>query len=302
MDQLRAMQVFSRVVELQSFTKAAHALAMPKAAVTGWVQALEAHVGVKLLHRTTRRMGLTEDGAAYLDGARRLLSDAAELDASVKRAGAIAQGRLRIDVPAALGRHVLAPALPSFCARYPQISVEIGCSDRHVDLLLEGVDCVIRGGAVLDEALVGRKLGAFDSITCAAPKYLQQMGTPGTLRDLTHQKHLAVSYISTRTGRPFPLDFADSKGRTRSIQLPSSAAANDADVHAELICAGLGLGQLPRTKRVASLLKSGRLKQVLHGYGVEPLVMHILYLRSRHLAARLRAFVDWFVELYAGEF
>lgn len=302
MDQLRALQAFARVVEVGSFTRAAESLNLPKASVTTLVQQLEAHLGTKLLARTTRRLSLTDDGAAYLDGARRVLADLAELDAQVTGSTQAPKGRLRVDVPAAAGRHVLAPALPEFCARYPGIAVELGSSDRPVDLVLEGVDCVIRGGSVFDETLVARKLGTFEVITCAAPSYLARHGTPKTLADLQSgatgaTPHQAVNFFSAKTGRVFPLDFAD-----QQISLPHRVAANDADTHVALALAGLGIAQLPLTRWLQTLLAQGQLVRLLPEHSAGEMPLYVMYPRNRHLAARVRVFVDWVVALYAAKF
>ncbi|MGL5003285.1 MAG: LysR substrate-binding domain-containing protein, partial [Casimicrobium sp.] len=263
MDKLRAIQTFALVAELGSFTKAANALQLPNASVSTLIAQLEAQLQTKLLARTTRRVSLTDDGVAYLEGVRRVLADLSELDSTVMRAGVAARGRLRIDVPAAAGRHFLAPALPDFLARYPEIVVEIGSSDRPVDLVMEGVDCVIRGGTVHDELLVARKLGAFETMTCAAPTYLKSRGTPKTLEHLQTQQHTAVNFFSAKTGRVFAFDFDDGKGNAQSIQLPHHVAANDADTHVALTCAGLGLAQLPNTDYVLRLIREKQLVRVL---------------------------------------
>ena len=299
MDQLRALEVFSRVVKLGSFTKAAESLNTPKASVTNWIQELEAHLGVRLLQRTTRRLNLTDDGAAYLAGARRVLSDIAELDAAVSQARANLQGRVRVDVPAAAGRHVLAQALPGFFSRYPDVTLDIGSSDRPVDLILEAVDVVIRGGCVFDETLVARPLGTFEVVTCAAPSYLQRQGTPTCLDDLAD--HTFVNFFSAKTGRIFALDFEKDE-KTHALHGKHQVAANDADTHVAFGLAGLGLLQLPATRQVKSLLQSGQLVRVLPQYQAGHLPLTILYPRNRHLSGRVRAFVDWIVEIYAHEF
>jgi LysR family transcriptional regulator, regulator for bpeEF and oprC len=300
MDKLRAMQTFALVAELGSFTKAAHALQLPNASVSTLVAQLEAHLQTKLLARTTRRLSLTDDGAAYLERTQRLLGDVDELEAQLRGAQKSPRGRLRIDVPAAAGRHVIAPALPEFLAKYPEISVEIGSTDRPVDLVVEGVDCVIRGGALHDELLVARKLGAFEVITVAAPSYLKARGTPKSPDDLAD--HVAVNFFSAKTGRVFPLDFVDKKGQALSIPLPHQTAANDADTHVELVVAGLGLAQLPRTRVLSQLLKSGDLVQILKPWSAGELPLYVMYPRNRHLSTRLRVFVDWVVALYATKF
>ena len=299
MDQLRALEVFSRVVELGSFTKAAESLHIPKASVTNWIQELEEHLGVRLLQRTTRRLNLTDDGTAYLEGARRVLSDVAELDAAVSQARVNLQGRVRVDVPAAVGRHVLAPALPDFFARYPEVTLDIGSSDRPVDLILEGVDVVIRGGTVFDDTLVARPLGVFEVITCAAPSYLQRKGTPTSFEDL--EAHTFINFFSAKTGRMFALDF-EQDGQTHNLHGKHQVAANDADTHVAFGLAGLGILQLPATRYVQSLLQSGQLVRILPDWHAGHLPLTILYPRNRHLSGRVRAFVDWIVEIYSREF
>jgi LysR family transcriptional regulator, regulator for bpeEF and oprC len=298
MDKLRAMQTFALVAELGSFTKAASALQLPNASVSTLVAQLETHLQTKLLARTTRRLSLTDDGAAYLDGVRRLLGDVSELETQLSGANTSPRGRLRIDVPAAAGRHVIAAALPQFFSKYPDISIEIGSSDRPVDLVMEGVDCVIRGGEVHDELLVARKLGAFKLVTCAAPSYLKLHGTPRTVSELP-KHHAAVNFFSAKTGKIFALDFQNEKQETLALQLPHKVAANDADTHVALTCAGLGLAQLPLTGYINGLLKAGRLVQVLPDYTVGELPIYVMYPRNQHLSARLRVFVDWVVALYS---
>jgi LysR family transcriptional regulator, regulator for bpeEF and oprC len=301
MDRLTAMQTFVLVAELKSFSKTAEALNVPNATVSTRVAQLETHLQVKLLARTTRKLSLTEDGAAYLERAQRLLSDLQELEAQVAGDVAAPKGRLRIDVPAATGRYVLAPLLPGFFARYPGITLDIGSSDRPVDLITEGVDCVIRGGVVYDEQLVARKLGAFEVITCASPSYLQQRGTPKKPSDLEGSTHQAVNFFSSKTGRVFSFDFEKS-GEKIEVMLPHTVSANDADTQLALCLQGLGLMQYPRSKLLQQHLDEGLLVQVLKDWSVDALNLYVLYPRNRHLSARVRVFVDWVVDLYAKKF
>jgi LysR family transcriptional regulator, regulator for bpeEF and oprC len=208
---------------------------------------------------------------------------------------------LRIDVPAAAGRHVLAPALAEFAALHPEISVEMGSSDRPVDLIAEGVDCVIRGGLVHDELLVARALGEFEIITCAAPAYLRKHGTPRTPEELLSKGHCAVNFFSSKTGRLFPFEFTQN-GNTVEILLPHQASANDADTQLALCLQGLGLMQYPRTEVLQQHLAQGRLKRVLPKCSAGGLKLYVLYPRNRHLSLRVRVFVDWVVALYAEKF
>ena len=298
LDRIKAMEVFTCVVELGSFTKAAEALRLPKARVTTLVQQLEAHLGVRLLARTTRRLHLTDDGAAYQQRALALLQELGDLEGSVMRSVKTPEGRLRVDVPAAAARHLIAPALPEFCRLYPRMALELGSSDRPVDLIAEGVDCVIRGGQVHDESLAARPLGSLRVITCAAPSYLKSMGTPRSLQDL--DQHMFVNYFSAKTGRIFPFDFAQG-GAVQEIHRPHWVAANDADTYVAAGVAGMGLMKTPVNSGALSHLQAGRLVQVLPEWAVAELPLVILYPRNRHLSAKVRAFADWAVSLYAAE-
>jgi LysR family transcriptional regulator, regulator for bpeEF and oprC len=300
MDRLRAWQAFARVAELGSFTRAAEQLRWPKASVTILVQQLEEHLATKLLHRTTRSLTLTDDGTAYLEGVQRLLGDIEELDGAVTAQRVNPRGRLRVDVSAAAGRHVIAPALPDFFVRYPNIQLELGSTDRPVDLIGEGIDCVIRGGTVHDEMLVARPLGVFRTVTCAAPSYLQAHGTPQAPADIA--QHHTVDFFSAKTGRTLPFDFVTVDGGSIDVRGLTRVAANDADTHVAAAVAGLGLAQLPLTTHVRALLASGQLVAVLTEHQAAGLPLQVLYPRNRHLSARVRAFVDWVVGLYAQEF
>jgi LysR family transcriptional regulator, regulator for bpeEF and oprC len=300
MDQLRAMQAFARVAELGSFTRAAEQLQWPKATLTVLVQQLEAHLSTKLLHRTTRRLTLTDDGAAYLEGVQRLLADIDELDGAVTQRRANPRGRLRVDVPAAAGRHVIAPALHEFFTRYPDIQLELGSSDRPVDLVAEGIDCVIRGGTVHDVSLVARPLGTYATITCAAPSYLRARGVPQTPADLA--QHHTVDFFSAKTGRLFAFDFTAADGQRVEVRGQTRVASNDADTQVAAVVAGLGLAQLPLTQRVQELLRAGELVAVLEDYRAAGLPLQLLYPRNRHLSGRVRAFADWVADLYARKF
>jgi LysR family transcriptional regulator for bpeEF and oprC len=194
------------VVDSGGFTRAAEVLRMPKATVTTLVQGLEAHLGVKLMNRTTRRVSVTADGAAYYERCVRILAEVEETESTLSRTRAAPSGRLRVDVPSSLGRQVLVPALPQFFDRYPEIRLELGCSDRQVDLIEEGVDCVVRGGYPADSSLVARRVASHPFVTCATPSYLERYGVPLHPRDLA--RHRCIRYWSTKSGRFFDWDFA----------------------------------------------------------------------------------------------
>ena len=206
MDKLQAMQVFARVVEAGTFTKAADSLSLPKPTVTRLVQTLEAHLQTKLLNRTTRRVTVTADGAAYYDRAVRLLTEVEELESAMSKAKANPRGRLRIDVAASVGQLLLIPALPDFYARYPDIQIDIGVTDRPVDLVAENVDCVVRGGEITDQSLIARRIGEMSCLACAAPSYIEKFGEPQHPSDLDRD-HYVVGYFSAQSGRRWPFSF-----------------------------------------------------------------------------------------------
>jgi LysR family transcriptional regulator for bpeEF and oprC len=296
MDRFRMLEAFVRVADLASFTRAADALDLPRATVTELVQALEARLECTLLHRTTRRVALTPEGAAFYERATRVLHDLEDAEADLGGARSSPRGRLRVDVPAAAGRHVIAPALPDFFARYPAIQLELGSSDRPVELLMEGVDCVIRGGFIHDDTLVARKLCEFEVATCAAPAYLEKHGVPSSPEDL--DGHRFVNFFSAKTGRIFENEF-ERAGETVRVAGPSSLAANDADTFVAAVVAGLGLGQIPLTAHVRSLVAASALRVVLADWSVPALPIYAMWPRRRDRSARLHAFVNWVAELYA---
>ncbi|MCP1445749.1 DNA-binding transcriptional LysR family regulator [Pseudomonas sp. GGS8] len=295
MDRLNAMRVFTRIVELGGFAKAADSLQLPRASVTTLIKQLEAHLGVQLLQRTTRQISLTLDGAAYYPRCVRLLADLEETEAVFSAARHNPKGLLRVDMPAGVGRLIVIPALPQFTARYPLIELEIGLNDRPVDLIREGVDCVLRGGSALDDSLVARPLATLDQVTCASPEYLQRCGTPRCLEDL--KGHRMVEYFSNSTGKRYGLEFVVD-GQLRLIDLPKQVAVNSSDGYLAACEAGYGLVQAPYY-HVARQLKEGRLIEVLGDVPPPGMPLTALYPPHRQLSRRVRVFVDWLVELCA---
>jgi len=295
MDRFDTMLAFTRVVELESFTKAALSLNLPKTTVSAQVLALEKRLRVKLLHRTTRRISVTTDGAAYYERAIRLLNELEETEAALNQATVTAKGRLRVDVPTPLGRLVIIPALPDFLKKYPEIQLEIGCDDRPIDLLEEGVDCVIRIGNLLDSSLVARRVGTMQFLLVASPDYLKTYGTPQSPDDL--QRHQAVHFFSSKTGkvRNFILQ---QDGAEQEIPTIRKLAINNGDAIVAAALAGIGICQLP-TFMVQGYLTEGKLKKVLDDYGVGSLPINALYPQNRHLSSKVRAFIEWVAELFA---
>lgn len=299
MDKLAAMQAFVRVVEAGTFTRAADSMQLPKATVTRLVQTLESHLQTKLLNRTTRRVTVTADGAAYFDRAMRLLGELDELESGMTRAKVNPRGRLRIDVPASLGQLLLIPHLPDFHARYPEIQIDLGVSDRPVDLLSENVDCVLRGGEITDQNLVARRIGEFHTILCATPAYLQRHGTPRTPQELEGERHRMVSYLSHRTGRPYPLVF-ERQGEKVEINANYMLAVNDSTASLVAGLAGLGI-TYTATFQAYPHIKSGALVPVLLDWCAETVPLFVVYPPNRHLSNKVRVFVDWVVELFARD-
>ncbi|MGE8149953.1 LysR family transcriptional regulator [Pseudomonas vancouverensis] len=295
MDRFNAMRVFTRIVELGGFAKAADSLQLPRASVTVLIKQLEAHLGVQLLQRTTRQISLTLDGAAYYPRCVRLLADLEETEAVFSAARNNPKGLLRVDMPAGIGRLIVIPALPQFSARYPLIELEIGLNDRPVDLIREGVDCVLRGGASLDDSLVARPLAMLEQVTCASPGYLQRYGTPLSIADL--QGHLEIEYFSSVSGKRYGLEFVVDN-QLRAIDLPKQVAVNSADGYLAACEAGYGLVQMPYY-HVARQLAEGRLCEVLREVPPPGLPLTALYPPHRQLSRRVRVFVDWLVELCA---
>ncbi|MGV2292915.1 LysR family transcriptional regulator [Trinickia sp. YCB016] len=294
MDRLQAMQVFTRVVDTNSFTKAAETLDLPRASVTTIIQNLEAFLGVRLMHRTTRRLSLTPDGAAYYERCVRILADVEETETSLQNGNKKPHGKLRIDMPGSIGRTLVIPALCEFHTKYPDIDLQLGLSDRPVDLLQEGVDCVIRVGALQDSSLVARRIGLFEGVTCAAPSYLERMGEPTTLDDLS--QHRAVNYFSSRTGRVIDWSFLVD-GKEVEVKMNGLVSVNDADAYLTCALEGFGLIQLARFM-VLPHLRTGDLKEVLLDWKPLPMPISVVYPHSRHLSPKVRVFVDWIAEVF----
>ena len=295
MDKLQAMEVFVRVVDTGSFTRAADNLQMPKATVSKLIHGLETTLATKLLNRTTRQVSVTADGAAYYERCLDILADVRDSEDSLSKTRSSPSGRLRVDVPTGLGYDLIVPALPAFFERYPDIVLELGCGDRPVDLIEEGVDCAVRGGQLPDSSLIARRVGALHFLTCAAPSYLALHGRPAHPHDL--MRHQCVNYFSSKTGRIFDWDFA-SKGERIQVRVPGRIAVNDASAYLAASLTGMGIAQMPLFV-AKPYLASGRLEWVLQDWCVDPVPLHVVYPQNRHLSAKVRAFVEWVAELFS---
>ncbi|PJJ17840.1 LysR family transcriptional regulator for bpeEF and oprC [Janthinobacterium sp. 67] len=294
MDRVQAMQVFLRVVESKSFVRAAETLGLPASSVTGIIKRLEKHLQTRLLNRSTRNLSLTPEGERYFQRCREILDLIADTEAGLQGSSERPQGRLRVDMPGGIAHAVILPRLAQFQQRYPDIYLMIGVNDRQVDLIQEGVDCVIRTGSLEDSTLVARRLGELRWITCAAPSYLAEHGVPASLEDL--QGHRAVHYFSGTPRRGSELHFID-EGVNVAVPLPGTVAVNETGLYVELGLAGRGLMQLAEIL-VSGHLQAGELVEVLADRRPAPVPVSLLYPHQRFLSPAMRAFTDWTAGLF----
>ena len=294
MNKLQAMAVFAKVVDTGGFTRAAEALGMPKATVTTSIRDLERLLGVKLLNRTTRRVAVTTDGAAYYERCIAILDQVRDAEESLSSDHASVSGRLRIDVATAFARGFLIPAMAEFQQRFPAIRLELGCGDRPIDLVEQGVDCAIRGGTIVDQNLIARRVGTIHFVTCATPAYLDKHGRPKHPRDLA--SHVCINYFSTQTGRPMPLDF-EKDGVRVDVAPEGPLAVNDSSVYLDACLAGLGIAQMP-SSTAREYIESGMLELILGEWLSEPLPLSIVYPLNRNLSNKVRVFVEWIADLF----
>ncbi|APP75478.1 LysR family transcriptional regulator [Xanthomonas vesicatoria] len=298
MDRFDAMQAFARVVETGSFTKAAETLEMSRASVTQLVQQLEARLRVRLLNRTTRRVHVTADGAAYYERVVRLLADMDDAETSLSAAATLPRGRLRVDVPSPFARLILMPAVPAFHARYPDIQLDMGVSDRRVDLIGENVDCVVRGGTIADQSLIARHVGDLTAGVYAAPSYLHRLGTPSHPSELENTRHRCVGFM--RWGATTTVPYAMRRGdEAVTVHGRHVVAADDGNAYLAAGLAGMGVLWLP-VYMAAAHVASGELVSVFEDWQLEPMPLSIAFAPNRHVSAKLRVFIDWVIELMAA--
>lgn len=297
MDRFDAMQAFARVVETGSFTKAAATLHMSKTSVTQLVQQLEARLRVRLLNRTTRKVNVTADGAAYYERVVRLLADVDDAETSLSSASMAPRGRLRVDVPSPFARMLLIPALPGFYARYPEIQLTLGVSDRLIDIIGENVDCVVRGGEITDQSLIARHLGDLQLGIYATRGYLQRAGTPMHPRELEAAGHHTVGFLWSRTGKALPYAMQRGEERIEAHGRPL-LTVDDGNAYLAAGLAGLGMLWLPHYMAKPHLA-SGELVRLFEDWQMTPMPMYLAFPPNRHVSAKLRVFIDWVVELMA---
>ncbi|MGO1068801.1 LysR substrate-binding domain-containing protein [Lysobacter sp. CA199] len=297
MDRIDAMQAFARVVETGSFTKAAETLRMSKTSVTQLVQQLEARLRVKLLNRTTRKVNVTADGAAYYERVVRLLADMDDAETSLSNASAAPRGRLRVDVPSPLARMILIPALPAFHAQYPDIQLDMGVSDRRVDLIGENVDCVVRGGELTDQSLMARRVGDLQLGVYAAPSYLERAGTPSHPQALQDSHHRIVGFHWARTGKVVPYAM-QRDAESIKVQGRYLLAVDDGNAYLAAGLAGMGVLWLPDYMAKAHC-ERGELIRLFEDWRLDPMPLYLAFPPNRHVSRKLRVFIDWVVDVIA---
>lgn len=295
MDRIDQLRIFIRVADSGGFTLAADQLGLPRPTVSLAIQQLEARLGTRLFNRTTRRVGLTQDGEALLERAVALVADTEELEQRFRPQAQALSGRLRVDLPSRIARRQVAPALPTFFEQHPGIELDLGSSDRAIDLVHEGIDCALRVGELPSSSLVAQPLGTFRLINCASPAYLARHGVPRTPADLP--RHLAVNYATPNYGRAAAWEWEE-HGRLQTLTMRAQVSANNAETYIACCLAGLGLIQIPAFD-VREHLEAGELVEVLPGWAAPAMPVQIVYPHRRHLSRRVRAFNGWLAQVLA---
>ncbi|WP_296224100.1 LysR family transcriptional regulator [Ralstonia sp. UBA689] len=295
MDRIDQLRIFIRVAHSGGFTLAADQLGVPRPTVSLAIRQLESRLGVRVFNRTTRRVSLTQDGEALLDRAIALVADSEELEQQFRPHGAALSGGLRVDMPSRIARRVVAPALPTFFERHPDVVLELGSSDRAIDLVHEGIDCALRVGEMSSSSLVVRPLGALRMIHCASPAYLARHGIPRAPEDLS--THQAVNYASPTSGRIAPWEWLKG-GALQTAQMHGQVAVNNAETYIACCLAGLGLIQIPAFD-VQEHLAAGALVEVLHAWPAPSMPVQLVYPHRRHLSRRMQAFSEWLAGVLA---
>jgi DNA-binding transcriptional LysR family regulator len=290
------MQIYVRVAELASFTLAADSMGLPKASISTAVKRLESLLGTRLLHRTTRKVQMTQDGLAFYERSVDMLADMEELRTMFQQGGAETSGRLRVDMPSRIARDIVTPQLPAFLQSHPRLVVELSSTDRRVDLVREGFDCVIRVGTLADSTLIARPLGSYAMFNCASPAYLARHGVPHKLDDLS--AHRLIHYTTTLGAKPDGFEYWDG-AQTHMHAMTSAIVVNNSDAYEAACLAGMGIIQAPAI-RMRTLIAEGRLVRVLPAYPAKPMPVSILYANRRHLPKRTQLFMHWIGEIMAA--
>ena len=295
MDHLDNMRAFVRVAERGSFTQASRELGLPKASVSSAIRELEDSLGTRLLHRTTRKVQLTVDGGIYLQRCKGLLADMEELASMFQVTAGEMRGRLRVDMPIATATSLVLPRLSELLSAHPKLQVELNSTDRLVDVVKEGYDCVLRVGTLPDSNLVGRKLGHFRMVNCASPGYLNLRGVPLSPHELTH--HWLIRYEVESGLRDEGFEYADERG-VHVVPMDGPLTVNNTVTYQAACLAGLGLIQAPEVG-VRGLLDAGLLVEVLPQYRPKAMPVHLLYPNKQNLPKRVHAFMNWLADVLA---
>ena len=293
LDRLTGLEVFARVAGTGSFSAAGRALGMSQTMVTKHIAALEARLGVKLLHRSTRKLSLTDAGRNYLEASERILTDMSAADAAVAAERVEPRGTLRLNVPVSFGERQIAPLLPEFARAHPLVSVDLGLNDRLVDLAEEGWDLAIRIGTLSDSSLIARRIAPSRTVVCAAPAYLKAHGTPRAVADLA--RHNCLGYTLSRLAGIDRWTFGE-KGDV-VVNVSGNLRANNGDALRAAALRGFGLAVLP-TFLVGADFQSGALVSVLQEFLPRDSAVHAVYPHARHLSPKVRAFVDFLAERF----
>lgn len=294
MDRIEQYRVFVQVAELGSFIQAARLLKLPRATVSAAIQQLEIVAGTRLLHRTTRKVSLTVDGTQLLTRVRQVLLYVDDIDQLFPSQQEQVMGRLDVDVPSRIARRMILPALPDLLRRHPQLQLGLGSTDRPIDLVQEGVDCVIRFGTPQSSSLVVKPLGRVVLVNCVSTSYLAEFGIPEHPDDLENG-HFCIGYRSARGGQELPWEYVFD-GVEQSRSLASRVIVNNAESYIAACCAGLGLIQVPLFD-VQHLLDSGVLVEVMTAYRPPPMMVSVLYPNRHQRSRRLGVFIEWFAAL-----
>lgn len=300
MNRIEAMQIYIGVAELASFTQTANAMGLPKASISTAVQQLEDELGTRLLHRTTRRVQMTQDGQVFYERCKDLLADFEELQNLFRSSDTALQGRLRADMPSGVARDIVLPHLPEFLQAHPALKVELSSTDRRVDLIREGFDCVLRVGALGDANLIVRPLGSYRMVNCASPAYIAQFGMPTHPGDLAG--HRLIHYALNLGARDSGFEYEDPEitgtaragaaARVAYVPMAGALTVNNSDAYCAACLAGLGIIQVPEVG-VRAALDRGDLVELLPGYRAAPMPVSLVYANRRHQPRRVQVFMNW---------
>lgn len=295
MDRLQSMQTFVRVAELESFTKAAESLGLPKASISTHVQQLESLMGTRLLHRTTRKVQLTQDGMTYYERCKDLLSDMDQIESMFQKGPEYIAGRIRVDMPSGFAKNLLIPRMSEFVSKYPGVEIELSSTDRRVDVVREGFDCVLRVGNLVDSGLIAKKLGSLSITNCVSADYIKQFGKPKNLDDLS--RHQLVHYVSNLGAKSEGFEYFDAvSGKYKNVKMKGPITVNNADAYVQSCLAGLGIIQAPSIGLKPYLL-TGELVEVMTKFKAEPMPVALIYPHRRNLSRRVQVFMDWMTTL-----